>query len=273
MTRLIRRQGVSQPHQIGWVPETGEIDTDRLPNLDAVVHLAGENISAGRWTANRKHTLRSSRGPATRLLTATLAKLDNRPRVFAGASAFGYYGNRADEILTEHSSSGNDFLADVTREWEEATTPASDAGIRVVNMRFGLVFDGQGGALPRMARPFKLGFGGKIAAGKQYMSWITLGDTLRAILHILNNESLTGPLNVSAPGAVTNAEFTKTIARVLSRPSLFPVPGFGLKIMFGELADSILASARMDPTKLVSSGFEFHHPDLESALRSIFGKK
>ena len=272
VTRLVRRQPTSGERQVRWGPDTGTIDADGLAGTDAVVHLAGEGIPDRRWTAKQKAKIRDSRVNGTRLLSETLARLDPPPKVLACASAVGYYGDRGDETLREESAPGSDFLAQITRQWEAATEPAAQAGIRVVNLRFGNVLGPNGGLLARVLLPFKLGIGGRLGSGKQYVSWISLEDIVRAIHHILATETLEGPVNVAAPVPVTNAELTKTLGRVLSRPTPFPVPAFALRLIFGELADAVLASARMEPAKLVATGFEFHHPELEGALRAELGK-
>ena len=230
---------------------------------------AGESIYARRWTARRKAIIRDSRVEGTRLLSQTLAGLDPPPGVLACASGLGYYGDRGDETLREDSGPGSDFLAEATRQWEEATEAATQSGVRVVNLRFGLVFSPTGGALPKMMTPFKLGVGGRLGGGRQYVSWISLDDAMRAIHHALTTETLKGPVNVSAPGAVTNATLAKAIGNALSRPALIPVPGFALRLVLGELAETVLSSNRLEPAKLLESGFVFDHPDLPGALRSM----
>ena len=237
-----------------------------------MVHLAGENITAKRWSAKQKTRLLDSRVKGTRLLSETLAQSSSPPKVLASASAYGYYGDRGGEVLTEESGPGSDFLAELTQEWEAASEPAAKAGIRVINLRSGLVFGPNGGALAKMLPAFKMGVGGKLGNGKQYVSWISLEDWVRAVLFALNTDTLKGPINVATPNPVTNVEFTKTVGRVLSRPTFFTVPAFALRIVFGEVADTLLASGRVEPTKLLASEFEFHHPDLESALRASLGK-
>lgn len=237
---------------------------------DAVVHLAGENIARARWSERQKALIRDSRVKGTRLLCDLLARYSPPPKALVCASAVGYYGDRADEILKEESAPGSGFLADVCREWEAATQPAVERGIRVVNLRIGIVLSPMGGALAKMLTPFKLGVGGTIGSGRQYMSWIALDDVVGAIHFALTNESLHGPVNAVAPNPVTNREFTHTLGRVLSRPTLFPMPAFAARLVLGEMADALLlASARVEPAQLLASGFTFRHPDLEAALRAL----
>lgn len=268
VVRLVRGEAKTDG-EVSWNPETGEIDASKLEEIDAVVHLAGENI-AGRWSNEKKRKIRDSRVIGTRLLAETIVKLKSPPRVFACASAIGYYGDHGDEVLTEQSAPGDDFLAGVCREWEAATKPASDKGVRVINLRFGVVLSRRGGALAKMLLPFKLGAGGIVGDGKQYWSWIALDDVVGAIGHALKTDALQGPVNVVAPNPVTNREFTKTLGNVLHRPTIFPMPAFAARLAFGEMADALLlASQRVDSKKLVDSGYAFRLPDLEGALRSI----
>ena len=272
VTHLVRREAPSPHPQVSWDPEAGSIDADRLTDIDAVVHLAGESISNGRWTAGRKARIRDSRVKGTLLLSQALAGLDPRPGVLISASAFGYYGDRGDEVLREESEPGSDFLAEVTRQWEASTRPASEAGIRTVNARFAMVLDASGGALARMLLPFRLGLGARLGSGTQYVSWVSLEDTVRALSHVLTDDSLAGPVNVTAPGAVTNSEFTRALGRALSRPAVLRAPGPLLRVLFGELAGSLTASARMEPARLLESGFVFRHPRLEDALGAALGR-
>lgn len=272
VTCLVRPQTRLANGHVRWDPEAGEIDAGRLAGTEAAVHLAGESLASGRWTAQRKRRMLDSRVRGTRLLTETLARLDPSPGVLVAASAVGYYGDRGEEVLQEESGPGSAFLADLVRQWEAATEAASQAGIRVVNLRSGLVL-GPRGPLARMALPFRLGLGGKLGSGAQLWSWVSLEDAVRAIHHALTTEALQGPVNMAAPGVVTNAQFTQILGRVLSRPTLFPVPAFVLRLVFGEMADeALLASARMDSARLLDSGFEFHHPQLEGALRAMLGR-
>jgi uncharacterized protein (TIGR01777 family) len=269
--RLVRdRALVEEPH---WDPGAGRFDASTIDGADAVVHLAGENIGEGRWNAAKKERIRESRVKSTRLLAEGLAGMTNKPSVLVSASAVGIFGDRGSETLTESSSHGDDFLAEVCEAWEDATRPAAEAGIRVVNLRFGVILTPAGGALARMLLPFKLGAGGVIGSGEQYMSWITLDDAIAAVLHALQDASLEGPVNCVAPSPVTNREFTKTLGRVLKRPTIAPMPAFAAKLAFGEMADALLlASQKVEPTKLQASGFVFGQPHLEGALRHVLGK-
>jgi hypothetical protein len=251
-----------------WNPATGEIEAEKLEGFDAVVHLAGENLSEGRWTEERKRRIRDSRIRGTELLSRSLASLDKRPEVLISASATGFYGNRGDDVLTEKSAAGSDFLADLCREWETATRPASEAGIRVLNARFGVVLSAKGGALPRMLTPFKLGLGGKIGDGRQFVSWISLEDAVNAILFGLEERALAGPVNIVAPEPVTNTELTRILGAQLSRPTFLAVPRFAMRLAFGELADEVLlSSARVMPERLLDQGFQFRFPTLSLALK------
>jgi hypothetical protein len=271
--RLVRSQVKTGPAEIYWNPEQGIDDTTRLEGMDAVIHLAGENIAEGRWTQEKKARIRESRVKGTRVLSETLARLAAPPRALLSASATGYYGDRGDEILREESAPGSDFLAEVCRDWEAAAEAAARRGIRVVYLRFGVIFTPKGGALSKILAPFQFGVGGRLGSGRQYMSWITLDDVIGVIDHALNVETLSGPVNVVAPNPVTNYEFTKTLGRVLSRPTIFPVPSFAVRLAFGEMGDAVLlSSARAEPARLKESAYVFQHPELESALRQILKK-
>jgi len=249
------------------------VDRSRLDGVDAVVHLAGANIAAGRWTAARKVEIRRSRVEATRRLCESLAQAITPPKVLVSASAVGYYGDRGAETLTEASEAGSGFLPEVCREWEAAAEPASRAGIRVVHLRFGMILSPAGGALRKILLPFRFGAGGRIGEGGQFMSWIALDDVLGAIYHALCDDSVKGPVNVVAPGPVSNAEFTRTLAGVLRRPALFPLPAFAARLLFGEMADELLlTSARVMPARLQASGYRFRFPELEGALRHLLGR-
>ncbi len=268
VVRLVRRPPAED--EIRWDPPEGVRHLSRLEGVDAVVHLAGENIAAGRWTPRRKEEIRGSRVEGTRRLCESLARLGRPPKVLISASAIGFYGDRGEEIFSEDSPPGNDFLAQVCREWEAATEPASRAGIRVVQLRFGMILSPSGGALKKMLLPFKMGAGGRIGSGTQFMSWIAVDDVVGAIHHVLSTESLQGPVNTVAPAPVTNAEFTRVLARVLSRPALAPMPAFAARLAFGELADALLLSSqRVMPTRLQASGYRFQYPELENALRHL----
>jgi len=254
---------------VHWDPEAGTLDHS-ADGADAVVHLAGASIAEGRWTAARKRVLRDSRIAATHSLIDSLKKLSRPPGVFIGASAIGFYGDRADEELTESSPPGADFLADLTRQWEAASQRASEFGARTVLLRTGIVLDKNGGALPRMALPFRLGAGGRLGTGRQWMSWLALEELVAMIQFALIADSLTGPANAVTPHPVRNADFTKVLARVLHRPAIFPAPAFALRLALGEMADALLlASQRVLPKKFQSLGYRFVLPDLESALRAV----
>lgn len=271
VTRIVR--GDPKPGEVAWHPSQGEFDPTKLERVDAVVHLAGENIAGGRWNEERKQRIRKSRVEGTRLLCEGLARMETPPKVLVSASAVGIYGDRGAELLDESSPAGDGFLAEVAEEWEQATRPASEAGIRVVNLRFGMILSPKGGALGTMLTPFKLGVGGVVGSGEQYWSWISLDDVIGAIHHVLMNDSLSGAVNAVAPDAVTNKEFTKTLGRVLGRPTVLPVPKFAAKLAMGEMADELLlASARVKPQRLMDSGFEFRQPNLEEALRYQLGR-
>lgn len=272
VVHLSRRPGGPGRSTILWDPAAGRIDAAGLEGVDAVVHLAGENIAGGRWTPERKRAIRESRVFGTGLLAERLAGLSRRPRVIVSASALGWYGDRGSEILTEDSAPGRGFLADVCREWEAAAGPARAAGIRTVHLRIGIVLTPESGALKEMMTPFRWGIGGPLGHGRQWMSWITLHDLVRAFEHLLGAESVSGPVNGVSPGAVTNAEFSRTLARVMRRPGLIPAPAIALKLLVGEMAEALLlSSARLAPTRLLSSGFVFDQPALEAALRELLG--
>lgn len=270
MTRVVRNAGVQDPQHrtTVWSPASGIIDPGGLEGHDAVVHLAGEDIAAGRWTPTRKQAIRESRIRGTRLLCETLAGLAHKPRVLITASGIGYYGNHEpDHRVDETSTRGTGFLADLVRDWEQAAAPAFAAGIRVVHTRFGIVLSPRGGALAKMLPPFKMGLGGKVGSGKQVMSWIALDDVPSVMLHAMAHGSLSGPVNVVSPHAVTNAEFTRTLGRVLGRPTILPLPAFAARLLFGEMADALLlGGARVLPKRLEGSGYRFAYPDLEPAL-------
>ena len=266
-------RGTAVPGEVLWNPTAGTLDHAALEGVDAAVHLAGESIAAGRWTAETKRRIRDSRILGTRLLAESLARLMRRPRVLVAASAVGIYGNRGDELLNEDSPLGSDFLAEVGKEWEAATKPAADAGIRVVNLRFGIVLAREGGALPRMVRPFMLGAGGPIGSGRQWMSWIAQEDAIAAVLEALRNDRARGSINAVAPGAVQNADFAAALGSVLHRPALIPAPAFALRLLYGEMADAaLLASQRVVPARLEALGFKFRFPTLSEALGAILGR-
>jgi len=243
-----------------------------LEGIDAVVHLAGENI-VGRWTSAKKARIRNSRVQGTRLLAETVAGLSTPPRVMLSASASGYYGDRGNELLTEGSAPGNNFLAGVCQEWEAAADSAREAGVRVVHPRFGIVLSTEGGALGTTLPIFKLGGGGRIGSGRQYWSWISIDDVVGAILHTLTTDSLEGPVNVTIPDPPTNAEYTKVLGHVLGRPTVFPLPAPIARLALGQVADELLlASQRIEPARLKESGYSYRYPELEGALRHLLGR-
>lgn len=271
--KLVRTKARTDKKNVYWDPDAGLLDVAGLENVDAVVHLAGENISEGKWTDEKKARIRDSRVKGTTLLSNHIAALKAKPRVLVSASAIGIYGNRGSEVLTENSSPGNDFLSGVCRDWESSTKAAKEAGIRVVNARIGIVLSKAGGALGKLLVPFKMGIGGKVGDGKQYMSWIAIADLISAIAFAIDSDFLNGPVNLVAPNPVTNEAFTNTLGAVLSRPTVLPAPAFAMRMLFGEMADALLlSSARVMPEKLISSGYKFQYPELKSALKSVLGK-
>jgi len=265
--RRLVRPGHAGGDDVEWDPMRGALAPHALDGVDAVVHLAGEPL-AQRWTSEKKTAIRESRVRGTELLARTIAAMDRTPRVLLSGSAVGYYGDRGDETLDETSAPGTDFLSRVAREWEEATRSASDAGVRVVLLRTGVVLSPKGGALAKLLPVFRLGAGGPIGSGRQWMSWISLDDHVRAMEHALATEGLSGPVNLVAPNPMRNAEFAATLGSVLTRPAIVPVPSFALELLYGEMARAtILSGQRVLPKALVRSGFEHSHPTLEQALR------
>ncbi|HVL99427.1 MAG TPA: TIGR01777 family oxidoreductase [Egibacteraceae bacterium] len=272
VTRVTRRPPRA-PDEVTWDPAAGRMDEDALRGVDAVVHLAGEPIAAGRWTEQRKRRIRDSRVQGTALLARTMAGTTDGPRVLVGSSGIDYYGDRGDEVLTEDSAPGDGFLAEVCVAWEAAADAAREAGVRVVHLRTGIVLSAEGGALPRLLLPFRLGLGGRFGSGRQYWSWITIDDMIGLIAHALASDGLAGPVNAVAPSPVTNAEFTRTLAGVLSRPAALPVPRFAPRLVLGELADSLLyASQRALPERAEADGYVFRHANLEEALRHVLAR-
>jgi uncharacterized protein (TIGR01777 family) len=267
---VVRRAASEAKHEIRWDPAAAMIDTAELASVDGVVHLAGENIAAKRWTPAFKDKILSSRVGPTKALCQALAGMAMKPSVLVCASAIGYYGNRGDVPVDESSPPGAGFLAEVCKQWEAATQPARDADIRVVNLRTGFVLAKEGGGLAKMLTPFKLGLGGVIGSGKQYVSWIALDDLVRAIKFSLSSPAVSGPMNATSPHPVTNREFTKTLGSVLKRPTIFPMPSFAARLAFGEMADDMLiGGARVEPHVLEAARFDFAYPQLEVALRHI----
>ena len=258
-------------HTILWEPVAGLIDPKRLENFNVIIHLAGENISAHRWSNQQKMKIKNSRVRSTRILTQTLISLKTPPDLLITASAVGYYGNRDSELLDEGSGAGHLFLSEVCEEWERVTRPAAEAGIRVVNLRFGMILSKKGGALPRLLQLFNVGLGGVIGSGRQYVSWITLEDVASAVIHIINTTDISGAVNMVTPHPVTNRELTKILGRIIRRPTIMRVPALALKIIYGQMAkELLLSSSRVYPEKLIDTGYRFKHPTLESALIFLF---
>jgi len=269
--RIVRRD--PQPGDVLWSVADETIDAAALAGVDAVVHLAGENIGEGSWTEAKKKRIVESRTQGTHLIASTLAKMDNPPAVLISASATGYYGDRGDELLTEESEPGEGFLPDVCKQWEAAAQPAVDAGIRVVHPRIGIVLTPDGAALQKMLTPFKMCVGGRVGSGNQYWSWITLPELVGCLQFAIATESLSGAVNAVSPEPVTNRDFTRALATVLSRPAIFPAPAFGLRLLLGQMADDLLlASTRVKPVELEQAGYQFKHPELEAALRDILNR-
>ena len=270
ITCLVRGTA-SRRDQIRWDPAQPLVP-ESVSGFDAVVHLAGESI-VGRWTGAKKRRIRESRVKGTLRLAEALAQAPQRPRVLISASAIGYYGDRGEETLREDSASGSGFLPEVCREWEDATEPVTKTGIRTVQVRFGLVLSQHGGALQKMLPPFRMGIGGNMGNGRQWWSWIDIDDLVGAVQHVIKTETLRGPVNVVGPNPVMNAEFTRILASVLSRPAIFPMPAFAARLVFGQMGDELLlASQRVEPAKLLASGYVFQKPDLRAALEGILKK-
>jgi uncharacterized protein (TIGR01777 family) len=271
---LVRRAQSNRPDEIVWDPASGKLDRDRLEGIDAVVHLAGESIASGRWSAARKQRILESRTKGTRLLAGSLAALHNPPQVMISASAVGIYGDRGNEVLTEESGSGSGFLADVCRQWELEAMALKEGPIRLVLLRMGMILSSEGGALARMLPPFRFGVGGRLGSGKQYVSWIALDDLLDVIRFAIASPSLHGAVNAVAPAPVTNQEFTRALGIVLKRPTLFSVPAFAVRILFGEMGrELLLSSNRVMPGRLLAAGFRFRFPEIEVALRHAISRK
>lgn len=266
----LRRLAENSGEPWTWNPEAGWIRWNEDQVVDAVVHLAGENIAGHRWNPAVKQQIRESRTRGTRLLAEKLASLRNKPRVLISASATGIYGDQANRWVDERGPLGADWLSGVARDWEAATQPVAEAGIRVAHLRFGMILSPRGGALKALWRPFRLGLGGRVGSGHQYWSWIDVDDVIRIIVRVLENDSFKGPINVVSPQPVTNREFTHTLARVLWRPALLPLPAWGARLALGEMAGSLLlASTRVKPAVLMNSGFTFRYPTLEQSLRHL----
>jgi uncharacterized protein (TIGR01777 family) len=269
LVRLVRRSPAGASERL-WDPDAGTLNPEEIQGVDAVVHLGGVSVGEGRWTTERKRAILDSRVKSTELLARTLATLPTRPEVFVCASATGFYGDRGDEVLTEASPAGTGFLAEVCLAWEAACAPARDAGVRVVNTRFGVVLDPTGGALGKMLTPFKLGLGGRLGPGTQWMSWVSAADTVAALRFALQNKEVRGPINVVAPEPATNQAFTKALGKALHRPTFLPAPAAALRLALGEMADAaLLSSTRAVPKKLQDAGFRFQDTHLQTALEQM----
>ncbi|MEO2046656.1 MAG: TIGR01777 family oxidoreductase [Pirellulales bacterium] len=272
VTRLVRHPAESG--EVSWNPQQESLDLSALDGFDGVIHLAGENIASSRWTTSMKGRIRESRVRGTHAISSGLARLATPPKVLIAASAIGYYGNRGAELLDEQATPGEDFLAKVVYDWEQATEPAANAGIRVVRLRIGVVLSPAGGALAKMLTPFQLGAGGRVGNGRQYWSWIAIDDVIGVIRYALSHQALTGPINAVTPTAITNAQFTQTLGRVLHRPTFLPMPATAARIVLGEMADALLlSSTRVVPKQLLDSGYSYQYPELESALRHLLNRE
>ena len=262
----LTRSAARRPGEHHWDPARGDVDPAALEGIGAVVHLAGESV-AGRWSDEKKRRILDSRVQGTRLVSEAIAALDRPPAVLVCASGIGVYGDRGDDTVTEDDAAGDSFLADVVRAWEAAADPARAAGIRVVHTRFGVVQSARGGALKTQLPLFKLGLGGPIGGGRQYVSWVALDDVVGAIAYALSRDELAGPVNVTAPNPVTQAEYARTLGRVVRRPAVLPAPGFAVRAILGEFAGEVLDGQRVLPRRLTDSGYAFRYPQLEQALR------
>ena len=274
VAHLVRPGGRARPGDIRWDPTSGAMDVSALEASDALVHLSGASIAGGRWTPARKQILRSSRVDTTRVLVDSFSRLSRKPRVFVSASAVGYYGSRGDEVLTESSQPGTDFLSALARDWEAEASRAQASGIRTVMLRLGVILSVEGGALPRMITPFKFGMGGPLGGGEQWMSWIALEDVIGIVRFAIASAQLSGPVNVVAPNPVRNRDFSRVLAMVLHRPAILPAPAFILRLALGEMANALLlVSQRAHPEKLLAAGYRFRFDDLGTALREIVDRK
>jgi uncharacterized protein (TIGR01777 family) len=272
LARLVRARG-GEPGVVFWDPEHGRLQARDLEGMDAIVHLAGESIARRRWSAAHKERIRHSRVAGTRLLVETIGRLERPPRVFVSASAIGYYGDRGEETMQEEHEAGRGFIADVCQAWEDAAMSAARPGLRVVCLRFGMVLAAHGGPLQQMLLPFRFGLGGIAGDGRHYMSWIALDDAVGVIIRAILTKTLAGPVNAVSPHPVRNAEFTRVLGRVLGTPTPLRMPAPVLRLLFGEIADEvILASQRVEPIRLIATGYRFRYPDLEAALRRALGK-
>ena len=273
VTRLVRKTGTQCENERFWDPQNGVLDLRDSDNVDVVIHLSGENIGEGWWTPRKKMRIVDSRNMTTSLIAETIAGLKNPPRAFLCASAIGYYGHRGNDLMTEDNECGADFISSVCDEWEQAALPALEKGIRTVFLRIGMVLSPVGGALQRLLPSFALGLGAKLGSGQQYISWISMDDLIGTVYHAIDDESLSGPVNIVAPNPVTNLEMTRTLAKVISRPALFTLPAWLIKLIFGEMGKEVLlASTRVSPEKIMAAGYRFRHPELEGALRHLLGR-
>ena len=273
VTRLVRRKDLRNENERFWDPQNGILEIQDDDNFDVVIHLSGENIGEGWWTSRKKKRIIESRNTTTSLIAERIARLKTPPRAFLCASAIGYYGHRGNELMTEENECGADFISGVCDEWEQAATPALEKGIRTVFLRIGVVLSPVGGALQRLLPTFKMGLGAKVGSGQQYMSWISMDDLIGTVYHAMNDDSLSGPVNLVAPNPVTNLEMARTLAKVISRPALFTLPAWLIKLVFGEMGKEVLlSSTRVSPEKILAAGYCFRHPDLEGALRHLLGK-
>lgn len=270
--RLVRRVPAA-PDEVQWDPATGEVDLAALSGVDAVIHLAGANLGGRPWTPAYRRTVLDSRVSGTRTIASAMARLEPRPRVLLSASGVGYYGNRGEQVLDETAPAGDGYITQIVREWETETVTAADAGVRVVTMRTGVVVSGRGGALGRLIPLFRLGVGGRLGSGRQYWSWIGLHDYVRAVRFLLDRDDISGAVNVCAPTPVTNAEFTKTLGRVLHRPTVLVVPGFALRLPLRDFAKDLLGGQRVVPGRLLAAGFTFDEPNLDTALEREFATR
>jgi uncharacterized protein len=271
--RITRSADEAGPDDVVWDPAAGTIEASKLEGVDAVVHLAGEPIGSSRWTDQTKRRIRASRVQGTDLIARTVAGLEARPQVLVSGSAVGYYGDRGDEPLTEDSPAGDDYLAEVTRAWEDAAAPAVEAGLRVAWARTGVVMAKEGPLIEKVELPFRLGVGGRVGSGRQYVAWIALADHIRALRFLIDRADLAGPFNLTAPEPATNAEFTRALGEVLHRPTVLPIPTFAIRLLYGEMGVSLATvSQRVHPTRLLEAGFEFVHPDLRSALQAALDR-
>jgi uncharacterized protein (TIGR01777 family) len=268
--RLVRRVPTA-PDEVQWDPATGEVDLAALTGVDAVIHLAGANLGGRPWTPAHRRNVMDSRVSGTRTIASALARMDPRPRVLLSASGVGYYGPRGDQVLDETASAGDSYIAQIARQWEESTAAAAEAGVRVVTMRTGVVVSGRGGALAKLIPLFRLGLGGRLGSGRQYWSWIGLHDYVRAVRFLLDRDDISGAVNVCTPEPVTNAEFTKALARAVHRPAFLAVPGFALRLPLRDFAKDLLGGQRVMPRRLLDAGFTFDEPILDSALEREFG--